>query len=154
MKYNDFQILNNEQYYIINQEFSNNEEQDKKTIINSICEELNKIVGLCFSLSNQHNQHINKEIDETINTLVKIKNNLIETFNLKSATTINIVSTNIFSILKMLSSLSTPFLRWVMLETKTYYKSLAQNCFIDLTNCLNKILEAIEKSNIKLFKHM
>ena len=46
------------------------------------------------------------------------------------------------------------FINWSYKEEKEYYKKVCNNCLNSLIKCVKKIMEALENSNISLYKYM
>lgn len=154
MNYNDFPILSNEDYYLLNTQYSNQQKPDRKNHIYKICNELNTIVYSCFELAPKHNTIIKRALESTREISAKLLNNLNEVFNLTNTTSKNYANTNIFTLTKQISKASSRFINWASLEEKEYYKNLSLKSSTELLECLNNILNALELSNVKLFKHM
>ncbi len=152
MNYDDFPILKNEDYQILNEQF-NIVQFDRKSTLKNLCSELSVCSNSCLSLYSLHNSKTQKALKETHICLEKIFGNLTSFFNIshKNDTILNL---NLFSFLKKISSLINGFLNWAKLEHKEYYKSLAFKSAEEICNHLKIIFSSLEESNILTFKHM
>ena len=154
MNYNDFPILSNDEYNLLNEHFNINQPKDKPTVLNNLLEKLNICFSFCIGLTNKYNVKINIAINNTKNQIEKIKNNLTATFNLTSTKNNSVLNSNIFILLNTIIEAVHETIIWTTIENKEYYKTLAQKNLNDLISCVKEILLALEKSNILFFKHM
>lgn len=153
MKYDDFPILTNHEYETLNSQFLENTNPNRKDLLNEICQDLSNCSSSCLNLFSEHNQGIKQSLTLTNKTLTKLFNNLTTTFDLNPIKTY-VSNTNIFNLLSRLIKIISNIQKWLQLEEKTYYKSLATKSLNEIILCANSILSALENSNIKLFKHM
>jgi len=150
--YNDFPILNNEQYSFLNNQFSN--KPDRTFFANN----LNNKIMVCISYFNGFNFKVNEKIKQALlNTKLTLEQSLE---NLKANFKINKNQTpiakdfNIFSFLKSLTEILNTTNSWLLEEEKFYYKQFIKNLNISIIDSAKKILTALEKSNLHLFKYM
>lgn len=156
MNYNDFPILNDDTYNYLKNKYSElNSEQtfDRVTSINKICFYLNECAGSCKSLKNKLNVKLSNFIEFASDEINKIISSLNETFNINLNSNI-IKEFNLFTFLKYLTYAIELFINWSYKEEKEYYKKVCNNCLNSLIECVKKIMEALENSNISLYKYM
>ncbi|MBQ8615457.1 MAG: hypothetical protein IJ415_02705 [Clostridia bacterium] len=154
MNYNDFPILNNDEYNLINSHYSNFERFDRKTTIIKIYNEISGCKNICLDLSSKHNPKIKKAIEQAYETLNKLNENLLTSFNLNNTESNTIKTCSLFSFMRKITNLSSSVLEWSKSEKKEYFKSIAQSTMKDLFNIMLNLTSALEESNIILFKHM
>lgn len=156
MNYNDFPILNDDTYNYLKNKYSElNSEQtfDRVTSINKICFYLNECTGSCKSLKNKLNVKLRNSIEFASDEINKIISSLNETFNINLNSNV-IKEFNLFTFLKYLTYAIELFINWSYKEEKEYYKKVCNNCLNSLIECVKKIMEALENSNISLYKYM
>ena len=152
MNYNDFPILNDLEYNFLNKQFSTIE-FNRKDVLTKISYELNSIVNTNLGSKEKFNNKIKQELKNAIETSNKWLNNFSSQFNL-TIKNLEISNLNIFSMLKKLNTTISFLLVLVKNETKEYYKTLAINCANELILSSSNILQALNESNLILFKHM
>ena len=156
MNYNDFPILNDDTYnYLKNKynELNNEHEFDRVTSITKICFYLNECMGSCKSLKNKLNVKLRNSIEFASDEINKIISSLNETFNINLNSN-TIKEFNLFTFLKYLTYAIELFINWSYKEEKEYYKKVCNNCLNSLIESLKRIMEALENSNISLYKYM
>lgn len=153
MRYNDFPILNDNEYKFLNEQF-NNSSFNKKEILTKICFELNTIINFNFTNKEKFNNKIKQEIFNGIEIANKWLNNFSSQFNISLKSTTNIVNINIFSLLKKFNTVIYQLTTLIKHESKEYYKSLAINCINEIISTSSNILQALNESNLILFKYM
>ena len=153
MKYDDFPILNNEQYEAINTQFKKQNTINRKDLLTEICQNLSNCSTSCSMLFQEHNQHVRQALLKSNSTLNKLFNNLTSTFDINPIKT-HVFNTNIFNLLNRLTNTISLIQQWSQTEEKIYYISIANKTTTDILNCINSILHSLENSNIKFFKHM
>ena len=155
MIYNDFPILNNDEYKLLESKYSSNNLLDRKTEVIKIFHSLTICKNSSSHISQQLNHQILKAIQSTHSTLTKILENFSATFSIPSSINeSNIYTFNLFQFLKKLTSIVEQLNEWQAKEDKEYYKNFINISNKELLNEINNILSQIEKSNIYLFKFM
>ena len=152
MMYEDFKILNTEQYKTINDQYLQSHSFNRKEFVDKVFSLLNT----CSNCELSNNKKFNKT---TIDKILKIQQilskhstNISIHFN---TTKINeVYKINIFTFIKNLVQLLSTYLRWQQEETKQYYKTLIQKGSNELTENIIELLRILENSNILFFKHM
>lgn len=154
MIYDDFQILSNEEYQILNSNFNKNKQFDRKTIITKICQKNLSCQSICLNIEKDYNIKIKNSLVESISKLKKIQENICSTFNVSSKYNNNIKAFNIFTFLKSINDLIKLFYLWHNTENKEYYKNIARKSINDLLSSYQTIFDALESSNVTFFKFM
>lgn len=153
MNYNDFPILTNQEYQLMNENFSTIQ-PNRKAQISKICFEINTCKNSTLTLSNKFNKKICDSLNQTHTTLEKLLNNLTSTFNINETSNNTIVDMNIFSFLNKVVNIISLIQVWSTTEEKTYYKSIAQKSIVELLNILNSLIKSLQLSNVQFFKYM
>lgn len=154
MNYNDFPILNNEQYDLLQQNYNSNK-TDRNTHINHILINLHECKFTCLNIKDC-NKNITVAISNTLTTIDSIINNFNTLTNapLNTTTTLKVNNFNPFKFLNKLLNCISLFYNWQNNESKDYFKNLANTYYLDLNKCLANIISALEQSNIRLYKYM
>lgn len=153
MNYNDFPILNSEDYELINKQYQNSPFERKDHII-KICEKLRLCRTICFEIEHQHNQKVKTSLQNTASIITKQIDNLTSSFNICTPHTNCILKTTIFSLLKTLNDTISLFSTWLKNEKKEYYITISFKSLQELVSCANEILLSLEESNVAMFKYM
>ena len=148
MNYNDFPILNNEDYLLINSHYENKVPFDRKKNLYKIISTISLAKTICCNLANKYNSQIQKEIANIFTTFTKLEDNLISIFNLSDSTQHTTRSFNIFSLQKSTAEIIELILNWNQHEPKQYYKTISHNFTCELLTSLNKLILSMEKSKI------
>ena len=154
MTYNDFQILNNDEYNFINSHYQSLQMFNRKNTLLTICNQINTCKSFCMGLDKAYNKRINNALNLTFNLLDKNLNNLLSTFTLNISNISEVKNVNIFSFLKQLIILNQTLTNWLTNETKEYYKTIAVNSIKEISSTLEEILTALASSTIQTYKHM
>ncbi|MBE5741101.1 MAG: hypothetical protein E7351_01020 [Clostridiales bacterium] len=154
MEYNDFPILNNEEYRIINEQYSISQTQDRKSLLYKITHLLRDCKNMCSTLDRKLNQKIVTAISTAKKEIDKISDNLSSYFPQKTENQSTITSFNLFTFLSKVNSLSSLFHIWENSDSKDYYKTMASKSLKDLLKISQNILSALENSTVYLFKYL
>lgn len=153
MTFSDFQIFNDETYSFLEEQYKQTLTFDRRTTINKIYLKLKECVSFCCNIN-----IVNKKIKESIENAKTQILNVIENFD--SNFSVNLDSYkeyknfNVFSLMKCLTIIINELQVWQKSESKDYHKLFIHNTLTCLINILFLINNALEKSNIILFKHM
>ena len=120
MNYNDFPILNNNEYTFLNEQFQKTK-FNRKDILTEACTILNLIVNVNLSNKEKFNNKISIAINKAIETSNKWLNNFSSQFSIKTQCS-NISTMTVFSVLKKFNNLTTKLLILMKNETKEYNK--------------------------------
>ncbi len=154
MNYNDFPILDDSTYNLMMNEYNNSLPFDRNTAINKLYLELDECKNFCFGLTNRVNKKIQLAVESAKTEIEKILENFHATFSIHVNSQKEIKEFNLFTFIKKLISSISNMHHWANNEQKTYFKTLAGNNIITLINILMQIIEALENSNLHLFKFM
>ena len=154
MDYNDFPILNNDEYLFLNSQYLQESSLDKKTIIARILNKVSASINGCYALDRIYNTYIQKEISSTFETLKKVEANLHSIFNIEADPPATTKSFNIFNLIKSLNEIIKLLFEWTQNENKQYHKATAYKTSFELINNLERLLSAMIKSKIDFYKHM
>ena len=154
MNYNDFPILNNEEYNLLNEHYSSLYPFNRKELINNLCLEINICCNTCLKLSNQFNPQIRNSINNSHQTLIKLFNNFSSLFNVQIKPNQLMDNLSIFTFIKRIINITKLLNQWLVNENKEYYISIIKKSILDIFNSLENIFSSLEKSNLLFFKHM
>lgn len=154
MNYEDFPILSNQEYELINSHFSKREKFDRKTILNKICNELIICKNICLESKSKYNKKICSALEKSLIILNKLNQNISSCFNIVNSQSQTMKIFNLFDFMKKLISISSLVFSWFEHEPKEYYKNLAGKTNRELLQVMENIISALNNSNIITFKHM
>ena len=154
MNYDDFPILNNSEYQILNEQYNKLIRPERKDIIIKICTEISQISFSFFQLKNKYNCKILNSLNLANKTFEKIHDNLASCFNVTLLKINQIENFNLFTFLKRTTNLLFLLNKWITIEEKEYYKSLAEKSYLNVNEMLNEIFNSLQQSNVTFFKHM
>ena len=95
-----------------------------------------------------------KALEEYVYFLNIAKEKGTKVFSNKTINSNTIKEFNLFTFLLYLTYAIELFINWSYKEEKEYYKKVCNNCLNSLIKCVKKIMEALENSNISLYKYM
>ena len=154
MSYNDFQILTDSEYFLLNSQY----EQARKIKNKNIIIQIEKTLDECISCCNDKNTKLNTKtqslINQTKQQLTNILNNLTATFNISINQNYNENKLNIFTLGEHVTDLINLHHQWILIEEKEYYKNIAIKNNSDLIFILKNIFSALKDSFVLTFKHM
>lgn len=153
MKYEDFPILNTEQYHILNEHYGEPIGPNRKTLIQEICSTLQNSISFFNNLNNL-NSKTQSSIAETKQSLFKILNNLSSLFNVKLATCPTVSSFGLFLFMSNLVKTTSLFNKWIESEEKLYYRKIAVKNSQEVLSCFNNILLCLNESFVSFYRHM
>ena len=154
MNYNDFPILGDEKYKMIQSEYEKFLPFNRKNNINKIYFLLEECRHFCFGLTNKFNTSISSCINESKKIIEKLMDNLHATFSINIEYKHEIKEFNLFTFTKKLIECIYEIKNWNSKEDKEYYKKISEDCMIDLLFCLKTLISSLEKSNLHFFKYM
>ena len=153
MEYNDFPILDNSQYKLMQDKFNEQFSFDRKETVFIIYSSLTECNFTCTLLYAKLNKTICESLKQSNEKLELAISNLEATFNLHLNKT-EVKEMSIFGFLCKLTNCLKQINLWQQKEQKEYFKHFALQLSADLTAVLSNILSAIEKSNIQLYKYL
>lgn len=155
--YNDFPLLGQDEYFLLANEYDKTiQTYDRKSQLALIINSLESSLHSCMSADKNINYKIRQAIENTLNEISRILDNLYSSFNISNdiSSRKNIITFNIFSLLKQINQSTIHFQYFYENEEKIYYKKIASNSIQTLLNCSDIIIDKLEKCNIQIFKHM
>lgn len=153
MEYNDFPILDDARYKLMQDKFNEQFAFDRKENVFLIYSNLCECNLACISLYNKLNKSICDCLKQNRPKLELAISNLEATFNLHINKT-EIKEINLFAFLIKLTNILKHINFWQQKEQKEYFRHFALQLSADLTEVLFNILSTLEKSNIQLFKYL
>lgn len=153
MQYNDFQILSNEQYQMLNNQYLNNS-VNEQNILDSLFLNFDQCKSFCFGLSSKVNKQIQLALSNAKQEYDKLINNLNLTFKITTHTAQSITNFNVFSFAKKVVEGLTLVQQLYNFSNNKKIFVFADNSSKTILNILNNLFSALEKSNIYLFKYM
>jgi len=147
--YNDFPILSSNDYQAIQEQYENVLFSDRKTCLSKICLLLAECKSSCQFILKQVNNLIEPAIVHASKEISTILENLQYDSSNSQAKNLDL-----FAFLTKISHTIEEFLLWQEHENKEYYKTLIFSNLTSLSKIQTKILSAISKSNVKIFKYM
>ena len=153
MEYNDFPILNEEEYKFLQNKFSEKVSFNREEKIVSIFSNLLDLFNSSPMLIAQSNQILKENLIFAKNEFEKLIENFNSTFNLKINKN-EIKEKNIFNFLKTTINLQKNLINWHKFEQKEYFKQFSLNTLIAVNEILFHLISAIENSNVTLYKFM
>ncbi len=154
MNYNDFPILDDDTYRMMMNEYNNTLPFDRNTTINKLFLELDECKNFCLGLTKHVNKKIQLAVEKAKIEIEKILENFHATFTINVKSQKEIKDFNLFTFIKKLINSISSMNIWANNEQKTYYKNLASMNIVTLIKILVEIIEALENSNLHLFKFM
>ena len=152
MNYEDYPILSDFEYEIINKNYAH-KTPTRKQLLSNIFKNLNLLILDCINC-NIENKKIFSAVKQTKQRLETISENLDSIFEFEKNNQTSIRDFNIFKFLENLCELQKLFYSWHQTEEKEYYKTICSNNFFLLFDCSLEILSTLSDSYIKIFKYM
>lgn len=154
MKYDDFPILNNENYEYLSNLYNQTQPQNKSQLHSQFYNKLSQLEHSTSTLNLNVNTLLRNTLKENKNNTTQILENLRAVLNIQKPPINNIKIFNIFSYLKNLLTCLDLCSQIILLEDKIYYKKFFNNAQKSILKMINNIILSLENSNIILFKHM
>lgn len=153
MKYNDFQIFNDDTFSTLSSHYFTNKKNERIDLANKLYFELSSCFYMCFANKNYNNKIISS-IEKTKNILNNLIDNLKANFSLAEISQKNYKDCNIFQIVnKLLTSIELCNI-WLKQEEKEYFKYFLNNFISNLIDLNLILISSLEKSSIKFYKFM
>ena len=152
--YNDFPILSDQAYLLMNQEFAKTRVYSRDIAINQIFFALCECKNLCYNVGSNYNKRVIDAVAHAKEDIDNCITNLQTAFELDELPQQEIKEFNIFSILKNLTNSIGLTFEVFTHEAKEYHKKIASSNLKLLTQACQTILTALESSQIKLFRFM
>ncbi len=152
MEYEDYKVLSEEEYNFLSEQYLS--QKQPKNYAQFVCDKLEVCKNMCLTLTEKTNTNVATKIKGVFDYLQNIKDNLLATFSIKSATICEVKNFNIFSLLTATFDVLNALYNWQNEETKQHTKIFLTKTINSLTERINLLLTALENSNILTFKHM
>ena len=153
MEYNDFPILDDARYKLMQDKFNEQFAFDRKENVFLIYLELSQCANSIPLLFPQVNTQICEQLKLAKQNLDKLISNFEATFNLPQQTK-EIRQTTLFNLLKNMANVQKKLIKWLRQEQKEYFKQFALNSIEEISNNLLNLLNAVDAANLKLFKYI
>ncbi len=153
MEYNDYPILNDEEYKFLENKFNENISFNRDENIYYIFNDLLTLQNATPLLVAKSNQVLRQGLQMAEGELKKLVENFNSTFNFKINKN-EIKEKNLFNFLKMLANLQKKLIFWHKFEQKEYFKQFSLNSLNTVNEILLGLVTALENSNIQLYRFM
>ncbi len=153
MIYDDFPLLNDEQYELIKNKFIAEKNFNRNELAFYVYSDLLTCYNACPLLIVKLNKQIKESLNNCKSELAKIIENFEAVFNYKKDK-IEIKEINLFNFLKKLANLQKNLINWQKFEQKEYYNQLIVNLLMQINEMLINLISALENSNVPLFRFM
>ena len=153
MNYNDFPVLNDEQYRQLQDKYNEQTDFDRNECCYSIYSELTACANSITLLFPQLNPQLIATLQEAKIKIEKSISNFEAVFNL-SPKQIEIKEINLFNFLKNLTKIQKKLIKWLKNEQKEYFKQFILNLLENISSMLFDLLSAVESANLRIFKHI
>lgn len=154
MMYNDFQILNNDEYNLINEQYSHHQASTQTDIINNLFLQLDECKSFCFGL----NKYVNKRIQNALvfakNELDKLIYNINVSYKVSVHSIQAVTNFNIFAFAKKLMEGLELVQKLLEFATDPNTINFVKGTATTITSIAEQLFDALENSNIHLFKFM
>lgn len=154
MMYEDFKILNDDQYNLISEQLQNQKICSQAEIANKLFLTLDQCKSFCFGLNNQVNKRIQNALLYARNQLDKLINNVNISFNIDAHSTQIVTDLNIFAFAKKLIEAVQTVEELLLQPNSEKFFHFSLSTTSTLLDIINQLFDALENSNIHLFKHM
>ncbi len=154
MMYEDFKILNDDQYNLISEQLQNQKICSQAEIANKLFLTLDQCKSFCFGLNNQVNKRIQNALLYARNQLDKLINNVNISFNIDAHSMQIVTDLNIFAFAKKLIEAVQTVEELLHQPNSEKFSHFSLPTISTLLDIINQLFDALENSNIHLFKHM
>lgn len=152
--YEDFKILNDDQYKLISEQLQNQRICSNIEIANKLFLTLDQCKSFCFGLNNQVNKKIQSILLYARNQLDKLINNVNVSFNIDAHSAQVVTDLNIFAFAKKLIEAIQTVAELLYQPNSEKFFHFSLSTISTLLDITNQLFDALENSNIHLFKHM
>lgn len=153
MEYDDFPILNENEYAFLNDKFNEQKTFNRSENVYTIFCVLNESLNALPFLMQEVNPNLRQSLTAVQQELNKIKENFNAIFNFKENNK-EIKQINLFNFLKNVVILQKNSINWQKFEQKEYFKQFSCNLIAKFNDILLQLMSGLENANIKLFKYM
>ncbi len=153
MNYNDFPILNENEYKFLENKYNNKKYFNREENIYIIFSMLNDCINAAPFLLLEVNAPIKDCLIDVKAQLEKINENLTAIFNFKENKK-EIKKINLFNFLKNIAILQKNIINWHKNEQKEYFKQFSYGLIETLNDIFLRLTTQLEIANFRLFKFM
>ena len=153
MEYNDFPILNDEEYKFLENKFKENVSFNREEKTFFIFNNLLALFNCCPMLIVKSNRNIKESLLKAKTEIEKLIENFNSTFNFKINKN-EIKEINLFKFLKILANIQKNLIIWIKFEQKEYFKQFSINSLNCITEIVLDLAKALENSEIRLPRFM
>lgn len=154
MLYNDYQILNNDKYQIINMHYQQSQPHTQNEIANKLFVNFDQCKSYCFGLNNCVNKQIQSVLLAAKFEFEKLISNINTCFKLDAKVSKTISTFNLFDFANKLIDGIKLAQEFLNLTTDPKLTNFAKQTTKTILDIANQLFEALSNSNIQMFKHM
>lgn len=153
MNYDDFPILDNTTYQILQEQYTNHQ-TDHHEIIGKIFNKLNSISMSEISDLKYFNKKILSALEESKSIISTTLQNFCQTFMIENNANNHIKAINIFSFLYEILECTNLIRQLINLDIKLYYKTFLNQSLTNLYKAVSDILSSLQRCTVHFFKYM
>lgn len=154
MLYNDFNILDDGEYQIINLHYQQSKPQTQSEIVNKLFVNFDQCKSFCFGLNKCVNKRIQAVLVNAKSEFEKLISNVNTTFKIDAKTTKVVSAFSVFDFANKLIEglkLAQEFLNLATDPKLTDFAKQTTKTILDITD---QLFNALANSNIQMFKYM
>lgn len=154
MLYNDYQVLKDDEYQLINLQYKQNQPHTQNEIASRLFENFDQCKSYCFGLNKCVNKHIQAVLANAKTEFEKLINNVNISFKINAKTNKIVSTLNIFEFASKLLDgvkLAQEFYNFAS-DPKTI--NFAKQTTKTILDIANQLFDALSVSNIQMFKYM
>lgn len=154
MLYNDYQVLNDDEYQIINLHYQQTKPQTQSEIVNKLFVNFDQCKSYCFGLSSRVNKRIQVVLNNAKAEFEKLISNINISFKLNTKTTKVVSTFSVFDFANKLIEglkLAQEFLNLATDPKLTVFAKQTTKTILDIAD---QLFDALSSSNIQMFKYM
>ena len=154
MLYNDYQVLNDDEYQIINLHYQQTEPQTQSEIVNKLFVNFDQCKSYCFGLNSCVNKRIQAVLNNAKAEFEKLISNINTSFKLNAKTTKVVSTFSVFDFANKLIEGIKLAQEFLNLATDPKFTDFAKQTTKTILDIANQLFDALSSSNIQMFKHM
>lgn len=154
MLYNDYQVLNDDEYQIINLHYRQSQPHTQSEIVNKLFINFDQCKSYCFGLNNCVNKRIQAVLLNAKTEFEKLISNVNTTFKLNATTSKVVSSFGVFDFANKLIEGLKLAQEFLNLATDPKLTDFAKQTTKTILDIADQLFDALSSSNIQMFKHM